>query len=343
MGTGSVYRRKEKRCLQPGCKSRRPKACEAAGHPIKVVTLPIWWIRYSHHGQSFFESSGTTSKTEATKLLNERLGKLAEGEPPPKKVKFTFTDAVTLLVNNYKMNGRRSLTTLNSRLDQHLKPFFGDRLLDVVTDDLITAYVVKRQEDGAVNGTINRELTALKRMFTLARRAKKIRHAPFIEMLKENNARKGFFEAEQFESVKNHLPAHMQSVAAFAFITGWRTPSEVLPLQWRHVDFQAGEVRLDPGVTKNDEPRVFPFTAELRRVLEAQREAADRLKREDGIITPSLCVLPPAQPEVRRPRPESRTPDHGERFQQGVGRGADRGRLPRSHPARLPPHGCAEP
>jgi hypothetical protein len=36
----------------------------------------------------------------------------------------------------------------------------------------------------------------------------------------------------------------------FAFITGWRIRSEVLPLEWRQVDFAAGEIRLDPENTK---------------------------------------------------------------------------------------------
>jgi hypothetical protein len=26
-------------------------------------------------------------------------------------------------------------------------------------------------------------------------------------------------------------------------VTGWRTPSEILPLEWRQVDLKAGEVR----------------------------------------------------------------------------------------------------
>jgi integrase len=32
-------------------------------------------------------------------------------------------------------------------------------------------------------------------------------------------------------------------VITFAYITGWRIASEILPLQWRQVDFDAGEVR----------------------------------------------------------------------------------------------------
>jgi integrase len=76
----------------------------------------------------------------------------------------------------------------------------------------------------------------------------------------------------------------MRGVPAFAFITGWRTSSEILPLEWRQVDVQAGKVRLDAGSTKNGEGRVFAFSIELRRILEAQWNVAETLKREDGII-----------------------------------------------------------
>ena len=47
----------------------------------------------------------------------------------------------------------------------------------------------------------------------------------------------------------------------------------MLTLQWRQVDFNGGdrgEVRLDAGTTKNNEGRVFPFTAALRELLEEQ-------------------------------------------------------------------------
>jgi integrase len=83
--------------------------------------------------------------------------------------------------------------------------------------------------------------------------------------------------------VLGHLPAALVPVVEFAYITGWRVQSEVLPLQWRHVDLDAGEVRLDPGTTKNAEGRTFPITTELRRVLDAQRVIADALKAQNTL------------------------------------------------------------
>jgi integrase len=89
-------------------------------------------------------------------------------------------------------------------------------------------------------------------------------------------------------AAKGHLPVSLQPIVAFAYITGWRTPSEILPLEWRHVDMKAGEVRLDPGTTTNDDGRVFPFTRALRRLLEDQQQVAETLKRERDIMARSV-------------------------------------------------------
>ena len=63
-------------------------------------------------------------------------------------------------------------------------------------------------------------------------------------------------------------------VVLFADFTGWRK-SEVLGLRWHQVDFAAGTVRLEPGTTKNDEGRMFPFGEfpELNALLVRQRTA----------------------------------------------------------------------
>lgn len=90
----------------------------------------------------------------------------------------------------------------------------------------------------------------------------------------------GFFEREQFEAVRACLKPHYRGIVSFAYITGWRTPSEILPLEWRQIDMRVGEVRLDPGTTKNGQGRVFPFTAELREVLERQERTAEGLRRQ---------------------------------------------------------------
>ena len=106
---------------------------------------------------------------------------------------------------------------------------------------------------------------------------------PHIRLLAEKNTRTGFFEPHQLAAVLAHLPTHLQPVVRFAHITGWRVRSEVLGLEWRHVDFSVGEVRLDPHTTKNEQARTFPMTIELRGLLERQHAEHERLKKA-GII-----------------------------------------------------------
>ena len=50
-------------------------------------------------------------------------------------------------------------------------------------------YAVARQEAGAADATINRELAILKIAFTRAIKARKLLHRPHIEMLTETLAR----------------------------------------------------------------------------------------------------------------------------------------------------------
>ena len=51
--------------------------------------------------------------------------------------------------------------------------------------------------------------------------------------------------------------------------------------EWRQVDFRGGIIRLDPGSTKNDEGRVFPFAGyeALARLLREQRERTEAVER----------------------------------------------------------------
>src|SRR5262249_49945863 len=142
---------------------------------------------------------------------------------------------------------------------------------------------------GIAPATVKLELTHLHKAFTLAERAGKAVCPPFPH-LTVHNVRTGFFERADFQAVRSHLPEAFQAAITFAYLTGWRTPSEVLTLTWKQVDFGAGTVRLEPGTTKNDEGRVFPFGVlpELRALLRRQWEQTMSLEITTGQAIPSV-------------------------------------------------------
>lgn len=87
--------------------------------------------------------------------------------------------------------------------------------------------------------------------------------------------------------MRAHLPAHLQLLATFLYLTGWRK-GEALGLTWDRVDFRAGAVRLQPGTTKNDEGRTFPFAAlsPMGNLLRRQQLDTIALERATGRAIP---------------------------------------------------------
>ena len=281
---GEIRRRRYKFCTVCGCEQVR--ACRVAGHPFEFRTWRNWWIRYCRDGRRYEESAHTDKWEVARGLLRTREGEIAKGAPITAVVgRFRFEDAAKDIETDYEVNQRRSMGDLKRRITLHLAPYFAGRRMSSITTSDVRAYTSQRLEAGAAQAA-NREFAILKRMFTLAITAHKLVFRPHIPMLAENNVRTGFFEREEFERVRAHLPAPVRPVVTFAYLTGWRIRSEALPLQWRHVDLNAGIVRLEPGTTKNKEGRVFPFAAlpELRSLLQDQRRATTAIETDRHMI-----------------------------------------------------------
>ena len=246
----------------------------------------VWWIKFYRDGKPIRESAGTPKESEARKLLRRREGEAEEGKPHiPNVTRVRLEELLEDMLTDYRVNGKRSLVRAELSVS-HLKKHFGLRRAVDLGTPAVRQYIARRQGDGARNATINRELAALRRAFSLACQAGRLFVRPHIPMLQERNIRQGFFEREQYQAVLRHLPDDLRPLITFAYITGWRVRSEMQPLQWAQVDFEVGTVRLEPGTTKNQEGRTFYMTPELRALLVAQWKQTRDLQRRTGRIIP---------------------------------------------------------
>lgn len=229
----------------------------------------IWWIRYSHRGKEYRESSGSESETVARRLLTARLretGKRGGKFLGAAEERLRFEDLADLLRTDYQTNEHRSLRRVDGAL-KNLRRYFGlDRAVDITTDR-IQSYIVQRREDEAANATINRELAALKRAFKIAVDAERLSRAPHIAMLEEHNARQGFLEHAEYIALLDALPERLRDPVAFLYLSGWRV-SEMEALEWRDVDLPGNVVRLRPELNKNKDGRVLPLSGELAEVIQ---------------------------------------------------------------------------
>jgi integrase len=200
----------------------------------------------------------------------------------PQIGRILFKDLADAVVADYRKNEKKSFKNLERMLRRHILPSFGTRRAASITTDDINNYVARRQVTGAASATINRELQVIKRAFSLAMKATppKVLRSPHVPLLQLRNVRKGFFERNEFEAVCRFLPEPVADFATFAYITGWRS-GEIKGLKLSNLFFSAGqhgEVRLEPGTTKNEEGRVFPMYSEIRALLEKRLRLSESLQ-----------------------------------------------------------------
>jgi len=248
-----------------------------------------WWVTYNYRGKRHRESSHSENRRDAIKLLRKRLAEIGQGKlVGPDAERLTYDDLKQMVLADYRIRGRKSILRVAKAFKQ-LDKFFGDyRALDM-TADRVTVYIEKRQADDIKPATIQKELAALGRGFTLAFEAGKLASRPYIPSIEVRNVRAGFFEDAEIAELLERLPQYLTGLVEFLYLSGWQV-GEALSLEWRQVDFQAGIVRLDPGTTKNDEGRTFPFSVlpRLEAVLRRQRELTTKAERRIGQIIPTV-------------------------------------------------------
>jgi len=255
----------------------------AAKRGRKFLRGSIWWIQYWFNGKDRRESTHSTNEAMADKFLTKRLaakddGKLTESAIKPRR----FEDLQAAIERDYRLQENASLGRMLDAF-KSLASKFAHWNTASITDTGLEEYVDERLALGKAKATISYELRVFKRAFKLARVP-----APLFPVLELKNIRTEELSQRQAEAVLRELPAHLRPVMTAAFFTGWRTQSELLPLEWKSVNFETGVMTIPIGRSKNGEGRTFPFAElpGLKAVLDAQWEAKVQLERTRGCTIP---------------------------------------------------------
>jgi integrase len=206
--------------------------------------------------------------------------------PVPDGAPLTFDTMAQAYLEDYVLQRYRTLTTARARVE-HLRTFFSGWAADTMTPDSVRNYQLHRRRQGAEAGTVNRETSALSRMFQLAIRREQLERMPsFPKRLEENPPRDGFFEHAEYLKVRALLPTSFRDVLDFAYYSGWRR-NEILELTWDEVDMKGGVIRLPPRRSKTRIGRILPISPPLQQVLKRrrrlQRVQNPRVFSRDGV------------------------------------------------------------
>ncbi len=248
---------------------------------------PVWWIAYHFNGKEIRESAKSLNEADARRALKKRLKEIHGSRfVGPQEEKLTVDDLLDALIVHLETKGAKTV----KRLKSHLKPlrdwFALTRAVNVTTAD-VERYVAERLKLAKARATINRETGALKQALNLARKQARLARVPYIPMLREDNARQGFFEHADFERFVANLPDPINDIARFGYLSGWRR-GEIVPLKWDAVDRQAREVRL--RTSKNGQGRVLPLDGAILELIE-RRWTARTIEKKDGTTKLSEFVF----------------------------------------------------
>ncbi|MGB5630547.1 MAG: site-specific integrase, partial [Woeseiaceae bacterium] len=242
----------------------------------------IWWIdkRVRGYGR-VAESCGTTELAEAEEYLAFRLNEIRNAMVYGIRPTRTFQQAATKFLEDHEQE--KLLERYLYAFDR-VMPHIGHLRLDRIHNDTLASYRRARRTDGVSAGTINKELSCVRRVLNLATRV--WRHdngmswldaPPLIELEKGIKRKPYPMNWEEQDRLFRELPAHLQRIALFKVNTGCRK-QEVLQLRWNwEVEVPELETSVfilpvvDEFQTKNGQERVVVLNSIARRVVDEQR------------------------------------------------------------------------
>jgi len=221
----------------------------------------VWWMRFTHKGKQVRKPTNVTDKKLAEKIHHKVMTQLAEGQWLDKLegADKTFKELAEKYINEYAKINKRSWQKDQERLNNHLIPFFGEMIVTEISPKVISAYKGHRYKKDIAPATINRELTIMKHMYTMAvKEWEWCRDNPVkrVRMEKEGPSRDRWLTYEEEKRLLDACPAWLKEIVTFALNTGMRQ-GEILGLRWKDVNLISGIVILD--MTKNGDRRSIPL------------------------------------------------------------------------------------
>jgi integrase len=223
----------------------------------------VWQISIrDSEGNRIRRSLKTSNRKKAQRIHDKVVGDVAEGRWFERRPDHSFKDMMDQYLTEH-VSQKKSARSYRGYV-KNLLAFFGeDILISEITPSLINQFKVKRREDGAKAGTINRDLSILKNCFNIAMKQWEwVDSNPVakISMEKEPQGRVRFLTDEEFDRLCDACPEWLKPIVLTAKHTGLRKEN-ILSLKWSQVNLFRQEITIED--TKNDERLCVPMNVTL--------------------------------------------------------------------------------
>jgi integrase len=256
---------------------------------------PYWWVSFvNSSGRRTRRSTGTADRKEADALLAKWKLEAHRERQWDEEPTRTFDELMLAYVR--ATSGEKRAAERDRYSLKRLYPFFSGRELNSLGPSDIRAYMESRRKAGISPGTINKEVGLLSSAINYARREWDwdIPNPAARRKLKEPEGRVRWITRAEASSLIRAAESepkalHLADFIRLALHTGCRK-GELLGLEWKRIDLQAGLIHLEAEHTKAGRRRSVPMNREARAAIisrarfRAQHCPAGRwvFCREDG-------------------------------------------------------------
>jgi len=231
-----------------------------------------WYFAYYLHGKEFRESSKSTDRDTAVRLLRRRLKEVGAAQlgarafAGPRAERITVAALLQALREDKLRRGRRDPASEMRILEKE----WGMRLAMTLKGPEIARWQDRLlTQESYRPATVNRFCQLLSQAYRLGREQQLLTTMPVIKRLSEtDNARTGIFTSAEFDRLLTELPDYLWDFTRWARLTGWRAGS-IRSLRWEEVD--EDKVLCRAQYSKDRTAHSMPLVGPLREIVDRRR------------------------------------------------------------------------
>jgi len=249
----------------------------------KIRSKFLYYAFYQGSTQKFVNTK-TNDPEEAYRELLAARNHVSQGHRllQSEVSKLRYEDLKSILMDYYREHKPASIYTRLTDEGQKEETFLGADKLDHffkrcsvtdITATKIQGYIKWRRREGDADATIRRQLGRLRSAFNQAKALDLItdNHIPTFVLPKDSKSRKGFLDHEDFATLRDAMPEHLQPTVTFLYYTGCRTGA-AKKITWSMVSKDCSEIELPGEIVKNDDPLTLPLAGPLEEIANLLRK-----------------------------------------------------------------------
>jgi integrase len=253
--------------LDKAKKAKRVKYWIAYRLPVMVNGLEKKVQKFECIGLSIEEARDADGKRRGQKRENRVFEILPSGQMTFQELTDWYTKQDAVKAKRYFPDFLLYISNFNRE--------FGQQSVNKIDTMDIMNYQARRKAEGYSDSYVDHEVGAAKTIVYAAEEAEKIsirvlkKFKKVPKLLKKGrNQRTRVLSVPQFVALMQHLPLHTKRIMTVAFYTGMRR-SEITQLTWNKVNMNDLHIELSSEDTKDADPRIVPFGAEIETVFKA--------------------------------------------------------------------------